>query len=89
FRGRNEEKVAEAAQKTGAALLRFKAEDRAAFDILGPSPAARLKLHNLFRWQILLKGEYETLHAVVRRLKEIPMPSGVMLSIDVDPQDTL
>lgn len=89
FRGRNEERVAEAAQRAGENFLTYRSESKASIEILGPSPAARLKMHNLFRWQMLLKGELASLLDAVRAIRKSPLPSGVMLSVDVDPQDTL
>jgi len=87
-RGRDSNKVGEAAE----ALTGFLAERMAgngAVEVLGPSPAAREKLHGYYRWQLILKGSPDTLRVAAQRLKSFALPSGILMSIDVDPQSTL
>lgn len=47
-------------------------------EVIGPTPAYPLKVRNLYRWQILLKGPHPA------RLLEI-VPAGAVWTIDVDP----
>ena len=88
-RAKKEEKAKEAAEAVGALIQAYKNSGEAAFEILGPSPASRNKLHGYFRWQIILKGPGEDLAAAAKMLKDADLPSGAMLSIDIDPQSLL
>jgi primosomal protein N' (replication factor Y) len=88
-RSKKEEKAAEAATFIGNLLQEYKNNEFSHLDILGPTQAARYKMYNFFRWQILVKGDISTLLTVGAKIKDQPLPSGVLLSIDVDPQDTL
>ncbi|MCH8114032.1 MAG: primosomal protein N' [Chloroflexi bacterium] len=47
-------------------------------EVIGPTPAYPLKVRNLYRWQILLKGPHPA------RLLEI-VPTGALWTVDVDP----
>ena len=47
-------------------------------EVIGPTPAYPLKMRNLYRWQILLKGPHP------ERLLDI-VPTGILWTIDVDP----
>jgi len=47
-------------------------------EVIGPTPAYPLKVRNMYRWQILLKGSHP------ERLLEI-VPAGSLWSVDVDP----
>ncbi|NQW19919.1 MAG: primosomal protein N' [Chloroflexi bacterium] len=47
-------------------------------EVLGPTPGYPLKMRNMYRWQILLKGAYP------ERLLEL-VPPGLLWAIDVDP----
>ena len=89
LRGRNEQKVTETAAAIVAELTRWKQSNAASLEILGPSPAAHSKIKNLFRWQILLKGEIATLLAAIATIKNYPFRGGVLPAIDVDPQTTI
>jgi len=88
-RGRKEEKVAEVAQMIREELAKWKQQHNITMDILGPSQAAHAKLRNLFRWQIVLKGKIEDILAAAKYVKNFPLRGGILLSIDVDPQETL
>ncbi len=48
-------------------------------EVIGPTPAYPLKMRNMFRWQILLKGTHP------ERLLEL-VPPGSLWSVDVDPE---
>jgi primosomal protein N' (replication factor Y) len=89
IRGKNEEKVADAAKIIGEDLQRLKKEKALTVEILGPAPASRTKLHNMFRWQMLLKGSIAELLSVAKAVKERASISGILTGVDVDPQDTL
>ena len=47
-------------------------------EVVGPTPAYPLKMRNLYRWQILLKGPHPA------RLIDI-VPAGPLWTVDVDP----
>ena len=89
LRGRKEDKVAEAATFIRDDIQKWAAQRGARVEMLGPSPAAHAKLRNLFRWQIMMKGELPVLLEAVRRIKQYPLRGGIMLSVDVDPQEML
>jgi primosomal protein N' (replication factor Y) (superfamily II helicase) len=57
------------------------------WEILGPAPAAVLKVANRFRWQILLKFEPEALSSLpsLEILRSLIDHKSVRVSIDVDP----
>jgi primosomal protein N' (replication factor Y) len=87
-RGRDNEKTGDAA--TGLArFLGEQLEYSGKIEVLGPTPAAREKLQGFYRWQLLLKGDPAVLNEAAGRFKDGLLPSGVLLSIDVDPQSTL
>ncbi len=47
-------------------------------EVIGPTPAYPLKMRNMYRWQILLKGSHP------ERLLEL-VPPGQLWSVDIDP----
>lgn len=47
-------------------------------EVVGPTPAYPLKLRNMYRWQILLKGSHP------ERLLEL-VPTGSIWAVDIDP----
>ncbi len=89
IRGRNEERAGEAAKTLGAALRSIVPAACERVDVLGPVQASRYKLRGYFRWQALLKGTEKDLLSIAHALKKTAFPSGAVLSIDMDPQDTL
>lgn len=89
LRARKEEKVTEVSQAMAKELQKWKEDNNQSMEILGPSPAAHPKIRNLFRWQILLKGDMAVLHSAIRQIKNYPMRGGVLMHIDVDPQETI
>jgi len=88
IRGKNEAKVTEAAEEFKKQLIRDKAAD-SRFEVLGPSPASRVKLHNMFRWQILLKGKKSDIIQSVSKIKQNLDISGIIITFDIDPYDIL
>jgi len=61
------------------------------WQILGPAPAAIAKIAQRYRWQLLLKGNPDTLGHLSPHLLSLKQqcPSQVRLSIDVDPLNFL
>lgn len=60
--------------------------------VLGPSPCAVSRVKGLYRWQVLLKGApVEALTAVLRRGLEVcpGRHRGIMVQVDVDPENVL
>ena len=47
-------------------------------EVIGPTPAYPLKMRNMYRWQILLKGSHP------ERLLEL-VPPGYLWTVDIDP----
>jgi primosomal protein N' (replication factor Y) len=88
-RSKNEEKAKEAADAAAVSLNAMKQAEGMAFEILGPSAASRNKLYGYFRWQLILKGKRDVLLSVSKKLKDAGVPSGVLMSVDVDPQSLL
>jgi len=54
------------------------AHGETSIEVIGPTPAYPLKMRNLYRWQILLKGAHPA------RLLDI-VPTGALWTVDVDP----
>ncbi|MGK7890834.1 MAG: primosomal protein N' [Leptolyngbyaceae cyanobacterium] len=64
-----------------------------AYELLGPAPAAILRVARRFRWQILLKCPLGMTEAIASHLHLSSLhqdcPSGVSLTIDIDPLNLL
>ncbi|MCX5781748.1 MAG: primosomal protein N' [Elusimicrobia bacterium] len=88
IRSKNELRLIEFAEKFAAELKRFNDKTNL-FSILGPTPASRTKLHGMFRWQILLKGEKSAIIQAILETKKIQVPSGILVTADIDPYDIL
>ena len=63
------------------------------FEILGPSPAPIIKLHNKYRYHILLKTRFfketlDTIHESIKAYKK-RLPQDNYLEIEIDPVDIL
>jgi primosomal protein N' (replication factor Y) len=88
--GNDQQRVREAAE----ALARSLWGSSAGLDVevLGPAPCPLARLRGKWRWQVLLKapnrGPLRRLLSGIGRLRKA-MPSGVSLTIDVDPVDML
>jgi len=55
-------------------------------DVLGPAPAPIARLRGKHRFQLLLRArEHGPIHRLCRALFEVPLPSGVEVTADVDP----
>ena len=88
YRAKKEEKAKEAAE-TAASYLNGLKRNGTVFEILGPNPASRNKLHGYFRWQLILKGDRQALLDISKKVKSAGAPSGVLFMVDVDPQSLL
>jgi primosomal protein N' (replication factor Y) len=100
--GADEEKVVDSAGRV-AGLVRQAQEARpdkgAGLAVLGPAPSPLPRLRGKHRWRVTLKDKDPTrLHAVARTALETlerggsgaeRLPSGVALTVDVDPYDVL
>ncbi|NET09608.1 MAG: primosomal protein N' [Symploca sp. SIO2B6] len=64
-----------------------------AYELLGPAPAAILRVARRFRWQILLKCPIGQTQALAKQLQlsrlRTHCPSGVSLTVDIDPLNLL
>lgn len=89
IRGKNEEKTADVVQKISDFLAAWRDTHDQKLDILGPSQSSRYKLSTMYRWQILLKGKQDVVLAAGMELKKFAMPSGILITFDMDTQDTL
>ncbi|NIZ46897.1 primosomal protein N' [Entomospira nematocerorum] len=89
FRGSNEERVMELAQKAFEYWESVLLEDASCFsaEILGPSEAVLSKMAGKFRWQILFLTENYREFSSLFRQKLITMPRsmGVYCEVDHDP----
>jgi len=82
--GKDEPRVVQAARDLAAALadaLGLEAE------VVGPAPALLREVRGKFRHHILIKLPPERVEAALAAAREISSPSGVRLSLDVDPYD--
>lgn len=58
--------------------------------VLGPSPAPLARLKGVWRWHVLLKAERGAdLSATLKEALALKRPSGVSVTVDVDPVDLL
>jgi len=85
--GNDAVRVQRAADSVAALLM----QDAGTVEVLGPAPCPLALLRGKTRCQILLKAPTRTpLHRLLQRLDKAPaLPSGVRLSVDVDPIDML
>ncbi|MEN8143060.1 MAG: primosomal protein N', partial [Thermodesulfobacteriota bacterium] len=90
--GELEEQVRTTAKKMAGLAARLVSR-HGSVNILGPAPAPLAKLHNRYRWQLLLKGnDLKALHTTARALVDsryFPAPAAIKLSLDVDPENML
>ena len=67
------------AERTAIALLEAReSHGETGVEVVGPTPAYPLKIRNMYRWQILLKGAHP------ERLLEL-VSTGSLWSVDIDP----
>jgi primosomal protein N' (replication factor Y) len=78
----------DASAQAAAQLLVEKLEDFPGLEVLGPAPAAHLRIRGQFRYQVLIKGSQEALLSPLRLLKSLRLPKAFLI-VDVDPQDML
>ena len=76
-------------------MLKFSGTDPAAVpdELLGPAPAAILRVARRFRWQILLKCPVGFTSALIQQLQlgslRTHCPNSVSLTVDIDPLNLL
>jgi len=93
--GPNQEKVQEIAHYWGELLQQARKGMGEQVEILGPTPAIRLKIRNKYRWQILLKSPRSKLLSDLIRSVLVKYDSSacknpnIRINIDVDPLDLL
>ena len=73
------------------AILAKRFQKKSQPEILGPAPAPLTRLRDMYRWQILLKGEkLELLHGFMHSLggeiASLGKGGKVRISVDVDPE---
>ena len=87
-RGKDEAAVKQYMDELGSAL---KAVAPSTVKILGPAPAPVLKIRDLFRYHLRLTAPSpKPLHDILKRApREVALPAGVELAIDVDPVSML
>ncbi len=92
--GADERKVMRSADRVAALLRSRLTETTPAVEILGPSPAALVRVKNQYRWYVLLKGP--DLSGVIPLLRNViahVVPklrrAGVAMSITIDPMNMM
>jgi primosomal protein N' (replication factor Y) len=88
-RASKEERAKDAITKITADLRKLKEKENLKYDILGPVPAAHSRIRRLFRWQVLLKGDSASVLNAARSIRNYYLPRGILLNVDVDPQDVI
>jgi primosomal protein N' (replication factor Y) len=75
----NEQVAADEATRMAEALREAReSHGETGIEVVGPTPAYPLKMRNMYRWQILLKGSHP------ERLLEL-VPPGKLWTVDIDP----
>ena len=91
FSGLREKRVESAARASADFLRRYPLANR--LHLLGPSPSPLAKLKDRSRWQLLLKSPFPgVLHEACELLqaeKGRLCPHGVVMSLDVDPENMM
>ncbi len=92
FSGKNEELVKQSARQFYKGIEEISRAKK--ISLLGPAPAPLARLHNLYRWQLLIKSNnIKALHMVVIFSREhLPDPirrGKVKLFVDLDPENML
>jgi primosomal protein N' (replication factor Y) (superfamily II helicase) len=89
---KNEGLLINRAQKLGVTLKQAIADIKS-IDILGPCPCAISKIKELYRWQIILKGNFEQslVHNIKRSIYEDfkDVYNDIKISIDINPVSLL
>lgn len=86
FTGKDSEKIREYSLTFGD-LLRSRKLKKYFYSVLGPAPCPISRIKSRYRWHVTLKGKkVPPMNTVIKMLLDkYPLPSGVRLSIDVDP----
>ncbi len=86
LQGNVEARAQAAAERLAGSARELQRRGGEPFEVLGPAPAPIARLRGKHRFQVLLRArEHRPLHALSRALAEVPLPSGVELSVDMDP----
>jgi primosomal protein N' (replication factor Y) (superfamily II helicase) len=81
--------VQKGAERVAMMLRQWLQTDAPDYQVLGPSPAAVLRVAQRYRWQVIVKGERSTVVEVpVDSLRSV-IGASVNLTIDVDPLNFL
>ena len=83
LRARKEDRVIKASND----LAKIIKKNMRSVKILGPAPAVISKIRNQFRWNLVLKVKepQEAAISLKEILKNMKRPSGVFITVDVDP----
>jgi len=76
-----------AAQQAAEQLVE-RLEAFSGLEILGPAPAAHLRIRGQFRYQLLIKGSEEKLAPFLKMARTLRLPKAFLV-VDVDPLDML
>ena len=76
------------AAQAAAETLVDRLADLPGVELLGPAPAAHVRLRGQFRYHVLAKMQEETLPVFLKPLKTLRLAKS-FLTVDVDPQDML
>lgn len=82
--GKDEARVVEAARALAARLVE---ELGLEAEVVGPAPALLREVRGKFRHHLLIKLAPDRVDALLASARALPQPSGVRLSLDVDPYD--
>lgn len=82
--GKDEARVVEAAKALADRLVAGMGLEA---EVVGPAPALLREVRGKFRHHLLIKLATERVEALLAAARAKPMPSGVRLSLDVDPYD--
>ncbi|MBN1622188.1 MAG: primosomal protein N' [Endomicrobiales bacterium] len=88
-RASNEKRAFDSINKIYYDLKQFREKNNLDYRILGPTPAAHSKLRRLFRWQLMLKGDPGNVLEAATKIRNYYLPRGILMNVDVDPQDVL
>ncbi len=90
LQGKNETKLKNVAHKLGEFIRELAGKQ---IEVLGPAPSPLSKLHDFYRYQLLLKtAEISTLHQLCHELmlqKSKICSGGIHMQIDIDPESMM
>lgn len=60
------------------------------FNLLGPAPCSINKIKNIYRWQMIIKGEIKNAYSDINQcLKEKAIDKGIQISMDLNPNNII